>query len=274
MLADDNATKAVEEPLTASPRRLFNPVRAMLRGFAVLEAINALRCAELSDIVRATGLPRTTVIRLIETLEEGRYIVKDPHTGAYEPTPRVMGLASGLNMDAWLVSITTPVLRDLLRKIGWPSDVSVLQGERMALRNSNRAYSALNIDRHYAGMTSSLTEGASGRAFLTWCGKEQRQKLLEMTTKVADRQKVLHELELTRERGYAIRSAKTQPFLGAIAIPVLAPEAVVCCLTCVFLPQTATVTEVAERCLPHLREAAGKISAMYVQQFADPLGVG
>jgi len=53
---------------------LFNPVRACTRGLAVLEAINALRAADIMDIVKRTRLPRTTVIRFVETLQDEGYI--------------------------------------------------------------------------------------------------------------------------------------------------------------------------------------------------------
>lgn len=250
-----------------SPRRLFNPVRAMSRGLAVLEAINELRSADVMELVRLTALPRTTVIRLLETLHAEGYVLRDPNTGAFEPAPRVGLLSSGLNLDAWLVTVTTPKLRQLVDVIRWPSDIMVLQGDRMALRNSNRAYSPVMVDRHFAGMTSPLTTSASGRAYLAWSSAREREKLIGMTTKFAERAALLRELELTRERGYGLRNAATEPRIGAIAVPVLLPNSLLCCVTCIFPPESTTAREVAKVALPALRTTAAEVAEEYRRHF-------
>ena len=252
---------------TKPAKRLFNPVRAFTRGLAILEAINDVRSADVAELTRITQLPRTTVIRLLETLTDEGYVLKDPATGAFEPAPRVGRLSLGLNLDAWLVTVTTPRLKLLLDTIKWPSDITVLQGDRMALRNSNRASSPLNIDRHYAGMTSPLTSGASGRAYLSWCSAREREKLVNMTTKYADRGPLQRELERTRERGYAIRNNAIEPRLGAIAIPVLVPNSVLCCLTCVFPLEISSTAEIAKTSLSAMRATAAEIAEEYKRQF-------
>ncbi len=263
---DTNTGLAPVRPRGAD-HRLFNPVRACTRGLAVLEAINALRAAGIMDIVKATHLPRTTVIRLVETLQDEGYILKDHATATFEPAPRVIRLSQGLNLDAWLVTVTTPKLKQLLDTIGWPSDITVLQGDRMALRNSNRGYSPLNIDRHYAGMTSALVTGASGRAYLAWCPEPERAKLISMTTKYADRAALTRELEKTRERGYSIRSPDIEPRIGAIAIPVLVPDFVLCCITCVFPPEAMSTRQIAARSLRPMQSLAAEIAEEYKRTF-------
>lgn len=265
--AESGPGRASAAPRAAN-RRLFNPVRACTRGLAVLEAINALRAAEIMEIAKLTQLPRTTVIRLVETLQDEGYILKDPATATFEPAPRAIRLSQGLNLDAWLVTVTTSKLKQLLDAISWPSDVMVLQGDRMALRNSNRAYSPININRHYAGMTSPLVTSASGRAYLAWCPAPERAKLIGMTTKYADRATLERELEKTRENGYGVRSGTIEPRrISAMAVPVLVPDFVLCCITCVFIPDAIGLRQVVSRALPPMQELAAEIADEYRRTF-------
>jgi len=220
------------------------------------------------DIVERTRLPRTTVIRFVETLQGEGYILKDPTSATFEPAPRAIRLSQGLNLDAWLVTVTTPKLKRLLETIGWPSDVMVLQGDRMALRNSNRAYSPVDINRHYAGMSSPLITSASGRAYLSWCPAPERAKLINMTTKYADRTSLAHELEQTRARGYGVRSASIEPRrIGAMAVPVLVPDFVLCCITCVFIPDAISLRQAVSRALTPMQALATEIADEYARTF-------
>ena len=242
-------------------RRHYKSVRGCLRGLQVLEVVNARRCSTLPEIVRDTGLPRATALRLLETLQEAGYITRDDLTGAYEPLPRVAALAMGFNFEAWMVSVTTPILRRLLKLTGWPSDLMVLRGDEMIVRNSNRKYCALPINRDFEGMRSPLTGSAAGRAYLAWCGRVEREKLLRMVSNIAERRAIDRELQKTREQGYGARDPVLKPHLGAMAVPVILREHVLGCVDCVYLPQTTTQRAVAERCLEPMREAAAEIAA-------------
>lgn len=241
----------------------FPPVRALLRGLKILEILNALRCCTVSEIAHASSLPRATVVRLLETLESDGYIVRHATHGTYEPSPRVIALAEGFNADGWFVTVTTPVLRDLFEEIGWPSDVMMLRGDRMAVRNSSRQMSVLDIDRRYVGMESPLSVSGGGRAYLAYCGDAERERLLLMISNLAERRAVRDEIEETRRRGYAIRSDKARPYIGSIAIPVMADESLVCTLNCLYLPNVATAAEVARRCLPAMARAASRIAQAF-----------
>ncbi len=246
----------------SNARRHYRSVRGCLRGLQVLEAVNSRRCATLPEVVRDTGLPRATVLRLLETLQEAGYVSRDDRLGSYEPMPRVGALSLGFNFDAWMVAVTTPILRRLLKQTGWPSDLMMLRGDEMFVRNSNRKYCALAVNRDFEGMRSPLAASAAGRTYLAWCTEAEREKLLRMVSGISDRQAIDRELQRTRERGYGVRDPALKPHYGAMAVPVMVHGTVLCCVDCVYLPQVTTQRDVAQRCLSPMREAAAALATV------------
>lgn len=252
---------AAEEELASA--RIYPPVRSLLRGLEVLTVVNERRCAQLPDIVRRVGLPRPTVIRLLESLEGAGYITRHAATGTYEPALKVTCLAAGFNVDSWLLTVTTPILRRLIRKIGWPSDLMFLQGSRITVRNSSRTMTALKIDRRFKGVEAALSTSAGGRAHLAYSSDAERSRLLELISNVTERESVMAEIKRTRERGYALRDPGARPQMGAIAIPVMANNTLECTMNCVYLPNVATAEEIARNCLPAMRGAAEDIGKVF-----------
>lgn len=248
--------------MTAPPRR-EDSVRAVRRAFDLLATINASRGATVPELVRDSGIPRPTVLRLLATLAEAGYVLRSPQGRRWEVTPRVARLSSGFNFDTWLAATSRPILADLLCKVGWPSDVMMLGGSEIHVRASNRPQCGVAIEADFQGMRSPLVQSASGRAYLAWCPEAERRRLLELCVPRAQERAALRELEATRRRGYGLRDASLKPPVGAIAVPVMLGSSVACVLDLVFLPRVEPVERIAARCLAPLREAATALSAAF-----------
>ena len=75
--------------------RSYRPVTAALRVLDVLQAVNRLEAANVSRIARMTGLSSATVVRMLETLVEGGFVVRNPERPIYYPTDRTIALSEG-----------------------------------------------------------------------------------------------------------------------------------------------------------------------------------
>ncbi|MBR0648339.1 helix-turn-helix domain-containing protein [Roseomonas terrae] len=241
--------------------RREDSVRAVRRALDLLAAINGSRGATVPELVRDSGIPRPTVLRLLATLAEAGYVLR---TGRrWEVTPGVARLASGFNFDTWLAATSAPILLELLGKVGWPSDVMMLGGAEIHVRASNRPQCGVAIEANFQGMRSPLADSASGRAYLAWCPEAERRRLIALCVPRAQERAVLRELDATRVRGYGLRDAALKPPVGAIAVPVMLGASVACVLDLVFLPRVEPVERIAARCLGPLREAAAGLSAAF-----------
>jgi DNA-binding IclR family transcriptional regulator len=90
--------------------------QTLARGISILGALrNAPEGLSVAELVRALGLPRAIVTRLLNTLEEARYVER---TGSrsYRLGPELIALGKAVRSD--LREVAASVLRGLAEKLG------------------------------------------------------------------------------------------------------------------------------------------------------------
>ena len=60
----------------------FVPVQSVLRALDLLAEVNRTSLATVGDLHRRTGLPKPTIVRLLETLMAAGYVVRHINTEA------------------------------------------------------------------------------------------------------------------------------------------------------------------------------------------------
>jgi len=156
----------------------FEPVTAVLRGFEVLAAVNRLGEASVGQIHKLIGLNLPTIVRMLETLQHAGYVVRHPERAVYLPTGRTLALSVGYEPYRELAVIATRILDELHNEIGWPSDLAVFDGEAMLVVHTSRDERRLSFNRR-PGYRAPMLATSIGRAYLAYCGEEERRKVLE-----------------------------------------------------------------------------------------------
>jgi len=77
-------------------------VRGLLRGLTVLRALNETNYATAMELSKRTGLPRSTVYRLLDTLMAAGYVGIGARKETYQLTILVRALSDGFNDEAWV----------------------------------------------------------------------------------------------------------------------------------------------------------------------------
>ena len=80
---------------TDPAQRSYPPVQSVCRALDVLRTVNRLRIASVQAIHEATGFPKPTIVRMLETLTAEGYVARDNMCGGYWVTSRVHELTSG-----------------------------------------------------------------------------------------------------------------------------------------------------------------------------------
>lgn len=244
------------------------PMRGALRTLRVLRALNVRNGATVVELSRDTGISRTALYRLLETLREVGYVGLDLSRKHYCLTMLVRGLAEGFADEDWVTEVARPVLRKLQKTVLWPTDLGTFMDGAMWIRETTRPLSTLTIDRGVVGLRFPMLLSATGRAYLAWCGDAEREQILAnlLATHepghdiVAERPRLEQRLSETRVRGYGWRSGEEPVESGAIAVPIKLGESILGCVNLTFIRRGTTVEDVADRHLAALTAAAATIA--------------
>ncbi|MEJ8658587.1 IclR family transcriptional regulator domain-containing protein [Streptomyces sp. MS1.AVA.4] len=248
-------------------------VAPLMRGIAVLrELTDAGGRMDLSDLVRATGLARSTVDRIAATLARMGYVRLQGHEARL--APRLMELG-----NAYLASLGLPGrLGPLAERLAEELDESVSlavpdrDGIRFVHQTTRRRAMSLTFR---IGDLLPYERTAAGAVFATtwtdeeWAARRGRDASAGDTGRAAHGAHGAHADDAFRQRtarareaGWAVDDQLMEPGLVAVAMPVRDPQgAVVCAVSVVSHTSRHTARSLGEAVLPRLRETVAAMEA-------------
>lgn len=248
----------------------YKQVQGLSRGLSVLRALNQAEggWASVRELSSATGLHRTTVRRLLETLQKEGVLRRSASDDSYRLTHEVRGLSDGFREDEWISEVASPVLGELLVKVVWPSDFATLDGIDMRVRESTHRFSPLSFHKVTVRRRLPLVTTAAGRAYLAFCQEDEREDLIGRLCALPDPlltgpglQALRSLLEQHREAGHSYNNGEwaTEQRILALAVPVMHEGNVAGCINIVMLRSALSLAEARKRYLAPLHAAAQKI---------------
>lgn len=87
----------------------YKTVRGLTRGLMLLNMLNKLDGgASVGLLAELSGLHRTTVRRLLETLQEEGYVRRSPSDDSFRLTIKVRQLSEGFRDEQWISALAAP----------------------------------------------------------------------------------------------------------------------------------------------------------------------
>ncbi|MBV7486848.1 helix-turn-helix domain-containing protein [Bordetella sp. BOR01] len=199
----------------------------VVRTLDVLRALNKQTHCSLRDLHQATGIPKPTVHRLLNTLKNEGYIRSDVVKGVYSLTEKVRLLSDGYTEHDLVVELGAPVLLRTTRQTGLPFAIGVADRSRMVVRYSSMPYSPIAPEHTTIGNSHHMARSAMGLAFLAFCSAAEQERLLHWlsleSTESAWRsaERVLRaDIALVRKRGFALRRPDPKHTSATLAVPI------------------------------------------------------
>ncbi len=101
----------------------YKTVRGLSRGLLLLKLLNKFDGGATPGLLAEfSGLHRTTVRRLLETLQEEGFVRRSRSDDSFRLTINVRQLSDGFRDEHWISALATPLLGELLREVQWPTD--------------------------------------------------------------------------------------------------------------------------------------------------------
>src|SRR5260221_2364927 len=213
---------------------VIEPIR---RAFVVLEALNRRRSTTLTVLAVETGLPRPTLVRLLQTLIALGYAPRVSREAGYRLTDHVLALAGGVRFIDHLVVAAILHMSRFTAEPRWPLYLGTLSAGAMAVRHSTAPESPMSFETAGYNYRSPLLVGALGRAWLAFCPQDERRAILR-SIGVRQGPALTATLERIRQAGWAFTVPPRPTRLHGMAVPILEKERVFGCISIRF-PRSA-----------------------------------
>ncbi|MFB4252646.1 DNA-binding transcriptional regulator [Pseudomonas idahonensis] len=245
----------------------YKTVRGLTRGLQLLNTLNRVDGgASTSTLAQLTGLHRTTVRRLLETLQDEGYVRRSDSDDSYRLSLKVRELSEGFRDEQWISACAAPLLAELLQEVVWPTDLCTLDVDAMVVRETTHRFSRLSFHRSMVGRRLPMLLTATGLAYMAFCPEAEREQIIALLAsrdddegRLARNRDALDNLLLrTRHRGYGenFMAWNREEKIASIAIPVRAEQRLLGCLNLVYIAKAMTIEQAAARYLPALRRTA------------------
>jgi len=244
-------------------------VEAAARTLILLEELNRHRVASIQILHLATGLPKSTIVRLMKSLCAMGYAANDRRQGGYTVASRVKSLSNGFHGDPLVVEAARPWALSFTSQHQWPLAIGVLDHTSVVVRFSTIADSPVSPFHGTINMHLSLLRRALGRAYLAFCPIGERLMLLDLLSRstidedqlIGNRAQTLLMLRSIRKQGYAERDRAVDPrSSGTIAIPIMSGDKVLATVGMTYFISAIDRRELLKTFLPSLQTLAENIS--------------
>lgn len=213
-------TDALDEKPGRSPAN-----RSLERGVEILRAFRPgselLGNAELAD---RTGLSRSTVSRLTQTLVGTGLLHLDARRRAYRLAPAVLSLAHAMRSGSTILGIAAPKMRALAEARRINVGLAAPDRDEMVYLESIRYNRRVSLRSVVSGQRVPMELTSLGRAYLAAAPEPKRKALLALFRRRRKGQwpTLAEEIELAMQsvwqRGYC--AAAWQPEVVALAVPL------------------------------------------------------
>jgi DNA-binding IclR family transcriptional regulator len=204
---------------------------------AVERALAVLRCVEADDsgvgvteLAQRTGLTVSTAHRLARTLTEAGLLIQDPRTERYQlgPTLVVLGRKAEQRLG---YQLALPLLEELGAATGESINLGIRAGNEVRVVLDVVSRQPLRFSQE-PGSRVPMHVSAMGKCLLANSGDDIDDQIEQLGAElvaathrtITDRDQLRAELELVRERGWALNDEERNPGVRAIAAPVLHAE--------------------------------------------------
>jgi IclR family KDG regulon transcriptional repressor len=200
---------------------------------SVEKAIIVLNCFStekqilgVGDISQSTGYTKSTVSRLLSTLEKHGCVMKTGSAGKYQLGYRINLWANISARQNNLVNIARPVMEELRDKCGEEIALYVVESDRrVCVARVQSLHEIAKVGP--VGTYYPLHAGASGKVLLAYLPEDQRNAIivkgrLEKYTSltITDHQKLEKDLEAIRNKGYAVSRGEREPDAFSVTAPI------------------------------------------------------
>ncbi len=256
----------VRTPTVQSVRRAL----AILKSFQEREHEKAV-----TEVARAFGLPKSTVHRLMITLEEEGFLEQNPVTRKYHLGPMVFELSKAFVGRNLLSDVARPYMQQLARDTGHTVHLSVLSGGELLVISSQEGSYLVRVGSQ-VGDRWMPHSTAAGKVLLAALPETQVDEYIRATglppvtlNTITSAEQLKQQLQAVKKAGIAFNREESTLGLEAIAAPIRRVDATIAAISLAYPSRLMTREQSAQAVLAVKATATAITKQLSVSMIPD-----
>ena len=206
-----------------------NKVQSLDRALEILRLLGSEPEMRVTDLARRLEVHKSTVFRLLSTLQEHGLVDQNPTTEKYRLGYGLVRLAGAVVAELDLARASRSVLEQLAFRTGETVNLAILQGDQV-VNIDQIAAPNLVVNVNWVGKQTPLHATSNGKVLLAHLAEEERRRLLSrplprLTPRTITDPRILEkQLRRVLTDGYAFTLEELELGLNAVAAPVHAAD--------------------------------------------------
>lgn len=202
-----------------------NKNKTVVRTMDVLHLFKVHSKLSFNEIVHFSGIPKTSVFRMVRSLEEMGFLNKD-RDGKYSLGLLFLQFGNLVAERLDIRQVALPIMQKLQNEVGEAVNLVVQEGkeaiyiEKLEAKHPVRLYTAI-------GRRSPLYAGACPRIILAFLPHDEGEEYLDRielkliaSGTITNKEKLRSALEESQKNGYSISYSELENYTSALAAPI------------------------------------------------------
>lgn len=208
------------------------------KALTILEIIgNDSNPLTINQIAKLSGIPLSSLYRVMNTLTELGFVNKDPTTRTYSLGLKLLYLGNQVKRQLPLIKIVRPFLEELTEKTGETSNLVMEENGEVVYVERVDTQNPLRIT-HMIGRKAPMYATGVGKCLLAWKDTQEVIRIINKTgmhkltpNTITNLNELLEELQRVRERGYALDLEECEIGIRCVSAPLFLGEEVVAAIS-------------------------------------------
>lgn len=243
------------------------PSPAVARAFRILEELATLEsAATLTELCRKLGMPKSTALSVLGTLELLGYVTRSERGAVYTLSLKLLTLARAGGAAEKLSDIVEPFLRRLVELTGESVNLGMRQGDGVMYVRCLPGPGPIRAETS-PGQMGYVHCTAIGKALIAWLPAEEVDALIKRTgmprrgpKTTRSMLKLKKDLQLVRERGFSVDDEEDAEGMRCVGVPIMNRTGTVSGAISIAAPAQRLPTCQLSRMARHGLSAAVKVS--------------
>lgn len=201
-------------------------INSITRAIEIIELFSKLEVKYLgvSEISKILNLHKTTVFRILKTLEHSGWIIQSHYDSKYQLSNGILKVTSGLRNNFDMKEVISSEMEKLNKKYNENIVLTTIVDNIGVWLNMIKSTQILSVDIE-SGYSVPLHIGATGKVLLTFKGNNFIDKFFKdydlIINETIGIDKLKNDIKEIFKKGYAISNSEVTPGVTAICVPIL-----------------------------------------------------